>query len=202
MNTMTAEQINKKIETITNGETSYISGYKGRYSKIKCYCNVHKYEFEIIFDTIIHWMSKKCSCPECKRIRLAKKKLPRQKVTCDYCGKEFEKIHLNDKFNFCCRECKDRAQRLDSGEKFESLRPEHYNNGLYAYRVKAFREYPHECAICGWNEDIDVLEVHHIDSNRLNNSLDNLIILCPNCHRKLTLGTYYLDKNDKKIIKK
>lgn len=54
MNTMTAEQINKKIETITNGETSYISGYSGRYSKIKCRCNVHKYEFEITFDTIIH----------------------------------------------------------------------------------------------------------------------------------------------------
>ena len=150
----------------------------------------------------MHWTGKKCSCPECKKIRIEEKKLPRQKVICDYCGKEFEKIYPNNKFNFCCRKCKDKAQRLDSGEKFENLRPDHYNNGLAVYRTKAFREYPHECAICGWNEDIDILEVHHIDSNRMNNSLDNLIILCPNCHRKLTFGTYYLDKNNKKIIKK
>lgn len=26
------------------------------------------------------------------------------------------------------------------------------------------------------------LEIHHIDGNRKNNSLDNLQILCPNCH--------------------
>ena len=26
------------------------------------------------------------------------------------------------------------------------------------------------------------MELHHIDGNKYNNSLDNLILLCPNCH--------------------
>lgn len=26
------------------------------------------------------------------------------------------------------------------------------------------------------------LELHHVDGDRLNNSLDNLMIICPNCH--------------------
>ena len=42
-----------------------------------------------------------------------------------------------------------------------------------------------KCEICGlstWlNKDIP-LELHHIDGNHYNNQLDNLQILCPNCH--------------------
>ena len=56
---MTNEELNKKIESVTGGEASYISGYSGRYSKIKCLCNVHNSEFEIIFDTIMHRTEKK-----------------------------------------------------------------------------------------------------------------------------------------------
>lgn len=56
-----------------------------------------------------------------------------------------------------------------------------------AYRRNAFIAYEHKCAACGYNEDERILEVHHIDENRTNNKIDNLVILCPNCHKKLTL---------------
>lgn len=49
--------------------------------------------------------------------------------------------------------------------------------------LKHKREWKCEC--CGLNEWMEKslpLEIHHIDGNRLNNSLDNLQILCPNCH--------------------
>ena len=42
-----------------------------------------------------------------------------------------------------------------------------------------------ECEMCGLNEWMNKkipLELHHIDGNRYNNELDNLQILCPNCH--------------------
>lgn len=42
-----------------------------------------------------------------------------------------------------------------------------------------------KCEQCGleeWLEKPINLEVHHIDGNRSNNSLDNLQLLCPNCH--------------------
>lgn len=41
------------------------------------------------------------------------------------------------------------------------------------------------CEICGinsWNGKELHLELHHIDGNRNNHSLDNLMLLCPNCH--------------------
>jgi len=41
------------------------------------------------------------------------------------------------------------------------------------------------CAICG-TRGIDVLSEHHIDSDRSNNEYDNLIVLCHNCHHKIT----------------
>lgn len=43
----------------------------------------------------------------------------------------------------------------------------------------------HKCEICGiteWLGKASPLELHHIDGNRFNNMLDNLQILCPNCH--------------------
>ena len=42
-----------------------------------------------------------------------------------------------------------------------------------------------KCEICGityWNGKHLPLELHHKDNNHFNNNLDNLIILCPNCH--------------------
>ena len=41
------------------------------------------------------------------------------------------------------------------------------------------------CEMCGirdWYGRELVFELHHIDGNMNNNSLDNLMILCPNCH--------------------
>jgi hypothetical protein len=40
-------------------------------------------------------------------------------------------------------------------------------------------------AICG-AKGIDILSEHHIDSDRSNNEYDNLIVLCHNCHHKIT----------------
>ena len=124
-------------------------------------------------------------------------------MICDYCGKEFHKTpsKIRSEFNFCCRECKDMAQRMSSGKKFDEMRPNHYDTGEHNYRKHSFAKYEHKCAVCGWNEDEDVLEVHHIDENRNNNSVNNLIILCPTCHRKLTTHKYEL-VDRKTIIKK
>ncbi len=42
-----------------------------------------------------------------------------------------------------------------------------------------------KCEVCNieeWNEKPAPLELHHIDGDRLNNLLENLQIICPNCH--------------------
>lgn len=43
-----------------------------------------------------------------------------------------------------------------------------------------------KCKLTKWLDDIIPIELHHIDGNRFNNNLNNLEILCPNCHSKTT----------------
>ncbi len=54
------------------------------------------------------------------------------------------------------------------------------------YRKLAFDHYEQlgqiVCAHCGFGIR-DVLEVAHLDGNQSNNTVDNLAILCPNCHK-------------------
>lgn len=43
----------------------------------------------------------------------------------------------------------------------------------------------HQCELCGntkWLEEKIPLELHHIDGKHENNKLENLQLLCPNCH--------------------
>lgn len=51
------------------------------------------------------------------------------------------------------------------------------------YRALALATCPEaQCVHCGFGVK-DVLEVAHLDQIRSNNSIDNLAILCPNCHK-------------------
>lgn len=47
-----------------------------------------------------------------------------------------------------------------------------------------------KCKRCGCNK-YEILQLHHKDKNKLNNKLDNLESIYPNCH----YGKYYLEKN-------
>lgn len=56
-----------------------------------------------------------------------------------------------------------------------------------------------QCECCKnttWNNNEIPLEIHHKDGNHLNNSLDNLQLLCPNCH---ALTDNYKGRNRKKV---
>lgn len=62
-----------------------------------------------------------------------------------------------------------------------------FKNGKMLYNAKdkliLLRGYQcEECKQHEWNGHPIPLTVHHIDGNRLNNTLENLQLLCPNCH--------------------
>jgi len=40
---------------------------------------------------------------------------------------------------------------------------------------------PKKCVKCGY-DDLRALAVHHVDQNRKNNGIHNLVWLCRNCH--------------------
>ena len=88
---------------------------------------------------------------------------------------------------YCSRSC--------ATSKNNTLFKSGENNANYKgtdYRQKALQTCEHKCAVCGYNDDERILEVHHIDENRSNNEINNLCILCPICHRKITLHYYTL----------
>lgn len=58
------------------------------------------------------------------------------------------------------------------------------------------------CEQCGETKWLDVpipLEVHHVDGDPLNNEIDNLKLLCPNCH---ACTDNYRGKNINKVTRK
>ena len=56
-----------------------------------------------------------------------------------------------------------------------------------------------KCEVCGlgpiWNNRKLVLQLHHIDGDRTNNILENLQIICPNCHTQTENYNVGLTKN-------
>ena len=88
---------------------------------------------------------------------------------------------------YCSRSC----ANTNNNRLFKSGESHPTYNGAN-YRQRAFDEYPHRCVSCGYDEDERILEVHHIDEDRGNNDINNLCILCPNCHRKITYHFYEL----------
>lgn len=128
------------------------------------------------------WMQKQKYCSiDCRHLA------QRRRITlnCDWCNVEFEKIqsHMRE-FNFCSKKCKNEACKVDGLNGFDH--PMYNEDSKWNYRTRAFREYGKKCSNCGYDEHYQVLDVHHIDENRDNNSIDNLIVLCPTCHVSLT----------------
>lgn len=122
--------------------------------------------------------SRSCSSARPRKLKLTN-------AVCGYCDNKFycrpSRIR-NSKSGllFCCRSHKDIAHRLNG---ITDLHPPHYGTGTgqYSYREQAWAAFQHICNRCRFNDE-RILVVHHLDRNRKNNALDNLEILCPNCH--------------------
>ena len=205
---LSQEEYEKRVKDRVGDRYSVVGEYKGKEYPISIKCNVHNITFTVTASMFMRGNNDiRCSCPKCYEEKKHILYDSHSKIVeCAYCGKKIKR-HLsklsNSKNNlyFCCREHKDLAQRLSSDEKFDIMRPNHYG-AEESYRQKAFDTYEHKCAICGYDPEGEtyLLDVHHIDSNRENNDISNLIILCPICHRKLTYNKYSLiDRN--KLIK-
>lgn len=96
-----------------------------------------------------------------------------------------EKENSKSGLFFCNRKCKEKGQSLNFGLK--EIQPKHYGTAkkddVYHYRRIAFNAYDKtKCSLCGYSSHPEILVVHHKDKNRMNDSVDNLQVLCPNCH--------------------
>lgn len=108
---------------------------------------------------------------------------------CSFCGeinkKTFSAINKSKTGHiFCNRSCATKFNNIfyhKSGKNHP-----HYKGGTYRKKVVLDK-----CSSCGWNKVPQILQVHHKDRNRKNNNIENLEVLCPNCHTE----EHYLNKD-------
>lgn len=190
---LTTEEVRTRVKQLYHQDVELISEYKNKRSLVSMRCNDCGHIWETKGSSILY-LGSHCvekHCPNCGNHSANMKN--GVILNCAYCGKEVyrtpSRVALSQTgFFYCSRECGNlhkNVLRNDNGEW----------NDTSNYRRTAFVAYPHKCAICGYNEDTRILEVHHLDENRSNNKFDNLMILCPICHRKITLKYYELRDN-------
>lgn len=127
-------------------------------------------------------------------------------IFCLNCGKELTKKQSYNKF--CCHKCsrdykyKEIVKKIIAGENI-TKGGNQIPNVLKKYLMEI---HDNKCQKCGWSEEHPIthkipLEVHHLDGDCTNNNLENLQLLCPNCH-SLTENFGSLNKNSKRFHRK
>jgi endogenous inhibitor of DNA gyrase (YacG/DUF329 family) len=118
-----------------------------------------------------------------------------QKTTttnCIRCNKSFKNLY--GKRRYCSPECSTKhksekawaikREAIERGEKNLSLNIESNNTFFKRYLIE---QHGAKCMRCGWQEinkfsNRIPIELEHKDGNCTNNNIDNLELLCPNCH--------------------
>lgn len=116
---------------------------------------------------------------KCVGLHTSNKNKPKPNTKCGYCNLP---IYRNKsvqeqsatKIFFCCMKHKALSQSFGGPI---------YNRDIQKnYRLIAFRQIENPiCTLCGYSIR-EALEVHHKDMNHDNNAIENLTILCCNCH--------------------
>jgi len=133
-----------------------------------------------------------------------------EKVTCEYCGNQYSKFgiknhiesaHAGNKKTFK-KPVWNKGKKLDYSPSnkiplFEILNGDHphYQTKNLKPRLIADGLKQNRCESCGiseWNGSALNLELHHVNGDGTDHRLENLQILCPNCHSQTS---NYKNKN-------
>ena len=133
--------------------------------------------------------------------------MSKQKDTCKKCNK-FKEIHTKDGWCNVCYKKLRWIRKKGICKRCERLIPMHakglcagcYNSVFHIDKVKEhnarryhniepelYKEVTKNCKICSFDK---IVEMHHLDHNKNNNSNDNLVGLCPNHHKMLHSKNY------------
>lgn len=99
----------------------------------------------------------------------------RNEIPCLVCGKPIlGGLHKKT----CSRSC---SNTYRAGIKYKIGRPRDKVVMERAMKIRLLEERGKKCEKCGYNK-YEILQVHHKNRNRKDNSRKNLELICPNCH--------------------
>lgn len=78
----------------------------------------------------------------------------------------------------CSRGC---ANTHRTGIKYKINRPRDKVKSQQALKIRLLENRGKQCERCEYKKH-EILHVHHKDKNRNNNDINNLELICPNCH--------------------
>ena len=123
----------------------------------------------------------------------------KENLICLNCGKEIKRG------KYCSQKCQFEYQRKKDVEDWLNGKNSTRANGAVPTFIKKYLldKFNYRCEKCGWEgvnpvTNSSPLEVHHIDGDCTNNRIENLELLCPNCH-SLTENFGALNKNSKRF---
>jgi 5-methylcytosine-specific restriction endonuclease McrA len=105
--------------------------------------------------------------------------------TCLFCNK----ILTKSQTKFCCQDHCNQYKKEENIKKWLNGEDEGWSGtGIKKFiRTYLLEKNNYKCEKCGWGEKnpfsgLIPLEIHHLDGNYKNNKIENLQVLCPNCH--------------------
>jgi len=108
-------------------------------------------------------------------------KIKRKQKFCISCGR------LIDRHNqlYCSPQCQGETIKKNVINDFINEKNREFLNPTIRKYILESNNY--SCEICGWSRKnpyngVIYLDIHHIDGNRKNNRINNLQVLCQNCH--------------------
>jgi len=101
------------------------------------------------------------------------------------------------RIKYCSDICRNKARSMhkignqngqwQGGKSFEPYSPEF--NKIFKESIRQLDNY--KCQMCHINQNGKRLHVHHIDYDKLNNKIENLIVLCNSCHSQTMINREY-----------
>lgn len=168
----------KSVRCKLNKEGFFYNSYKSENNKYCLNCNE---EFKYS-DKKQKFCSSSCSATYNNKLR----KSENEKKNCLNC----DSLISGSGNKYCSKKCqqeylfKYRINKWLNGELNGNKGKYGTSNWIKKYLIQQHGE---KCMECGWNERNIVtgnipIELEHIDGDSENNNIDNLKILCPNCH--------------------